>query len=393
MNQFVDQFLNETYSSPNEYKIIESSNANFAGMPAQKIVMYEYVGDRTTKVERTIGIQNGTAYMIKYVAEPGQYSNYYPIAQRMTDSFQPSSSRQQVAGVPQTQLNEIVSNMTQGQNGTEPLTPSTISEQQRQTDQGAILLQPRSDDLSNLPQLPNELLLTDDVFGDSRLPLESYITNGIVTDITSSRSTKGELNEWYPIVIFSFNEPSQIGLVNVEHVLSEPIKSYDSPEDILEDANYWKDVPLNEQVVLEMNQPGLNYLVAAVQFANGTYGVYSGAMDVDAFGSKSDGENYLDFQMDEGAEFNILDKSDIEDIQSDPGFQRAASNVICSELNNNGFQVCQQGTASSPNIDRSALEGEDNESSDNDNGDNGDGDRDDEGDNEENLLFGDSNQY
>jgi PsbP-like protein len=341
MNQFIDQFLNETYSSPNEYRIIESSNATFAGMPAQKIVLYEYVEGRTTKVERTIGIQNGTAYMTKYVAEPGQYSTYYPVAQRMIDSFQPSL-RQQVAGVPQTQLDGVPSNLTQSQNGTEPLAQSTLSEQRNQTDQGGILLQPPSGDLNQPAQLPDELLVTDNVFGDSRLPLESYTTNGIVTDITSSRATKGELSEWYPIVIFNFNEPSQLGLVNVEHVLSGPIKSYDSPEDILEDANYWKDIPLNEQVVLEMNQPGLNYLVAAVQFANGTYGVYSGTMDVDAFGAKSDGEDYLDFQMDEGADFNILDKSDIEDIQSDPGFQQAASDSICSELNENGFQVCQQ---------------------------------------------------
>ena len=69
---------------------------------------------------------------------------------------------------------------------------------------------------------------------------------------------------------FHFNQPSQIGLGNVRHVLTGPIKSYGSPEDILEDANYWGHLPLNEQLVLEMNQPGLNYPVVAVQFANGT---------------------------------------------------------------------------------------------------------------------------
>jgi hypothetical protein len=146
-----------------------------------------------------------------------------------------------------------------------------------------------------------------------------------------------------------------------------------------------------------MNQPGLNYIVAAIQFANGTNGVYSGVIDVDAFGSKSDGENYLDFQMDEGADFNILDKSDIEDIQLDPGFQQAASDSICSELNKSGFQVCQQEQASTPNIEGSAptisssepdSEGDDdNEGSDGDDEDDGDGDGDEDGDNEEDLLF------
>ena len=58
-SQFVKQFLNEAYSSPSDYKIIESSNTTFAGMPAQKIIMYEYGDDSNSKVQRTIGIHNG----------------------------------------------------------------------------------------------------------------------------------------------------------------------------------------------------------------------------------------------------------------------------------------------------------------------------------------------
>ena len=81
-------------------------------MPAQKIIMYEYGDDSNSKVQRTIGIHNGTAYMIKYLAEPGQFDSYLPTAQAMIDSFQPSI-RQQITGVPQERLNDIVSNMTQ----------------------------------------------------------------------------------------------------------------------------------------------------------------------------------------------------------------------------------------------------------------------------------------
>jgi hypothetical protein len=172
--------------------------------------------------------------------------------------------------------------------------------------------------------------------------------------------------------------------------LSGPIKSYDSPEDILEDANYWENIPLNEQVVLEMNQPGLNYLVAVVQFANGTSGIYPAVMDVDASGSKSQGEDNLEFRMDEGEELNILDKSDIGNIQEDPGFQQAASNIICSELNNYGFQVCQQqgiaasNTIEQPSPTRSAdiaslfEEEEEDEEEDNGNEDDDDGENDDD---------------
>jgi|RhiMetdeSRZDD1v2_1073273.scaffolds.fasta_scaffold00052_63 hypothetical protein len=77
-------------------------------------------------------------------------------------------------------------------------------------------------------------------------------------------------------------------------------------------------------------------------------------MNVDAFGTKSQAEDYLDFQEDEGSDFNIIDKSDVKDIQSDPGFQQAASDIICSELNENGFKVCQQEPVGTPNIEGSA---------------------------------------
>lgn len=62
-------------------------------------------------------------------------------------------------------------------------------------------------------------------------------------------------------------------------MLLGPIKSYDTLNDILEESRYYTNVPLNEQVVLELDQPGLNYFIASVQFANNTIGVYSNIMD------------------------------------------------------------------------------------------------------------------
>ena len=104
----------------------------------------------------------------------------------MIDSFQPSIS-QQITGVPQAQLNDIVSNMTQ--NRTEP---NHLHRLQFYNKKIGILLQPQSRVLGHA-ELPKILLVRDDVTEDSRLPLRFSITNGIVTDVTSSGSTKGEL--------------------------------------------------------------------------------------------------------------------------------------------------------------------------------------------------------
>jgi hypothetical protein len=168
LREFVDQFLKETYPSPTDYRIIETSNTTLAGMNAQKILMYEYIGEKNSKVMRTVGIANGTAYMIKYLAEPGQFSAYLPIAQTMIDSFQPSLTRTSVSAEPRPSLSSPVNgtsvNNSQGLNTTQLDVGSEPSEQ-LQPPQSETILQPKSNGSNDLPQLPQRLTLTDDVAG------------------------------------------------------------------------------------------------------------------------------------------------------------------------------------------------------------------------------------
>jgi hypothetical protein len=92
-----------------------------------------------------------------------------------------------------------------------------------------------------------------------------------------------------------------------------------------------------------MDSTGSNYLIASVQFANGSQGVYPNIMDMDSIFTKGTSEDQVDYRMDNGEEYNILDNSDVNDIQLDPSFQQIASKIICSDLDSNGFQVCRQG--------------------------------------------------
>ena len=124
------------------------------------------------------------------------------------------------------------------------------------------------------------------------------------------------------------------------------IKSYDSADDVLEEANYWKDIPLDKKVALELDHPGLHYFVAAVEFANGTSGIYSGKMDADVIGIKPSFDEFIQFQLGPGETSSGIvkvEQSDIDTSLSDPPFQRVASEIICSDLNDNGFRVCNEG--------------------------------------------------
>ncbi|MDW0282409.1 MAG: hypothetical protein QN720_07875 [Nitrososphaeraceae archaeon] len=205
------------------------------------------------------------------------------------------------------------------------------------------------------PKLPEALVITDNARGDTQLPLRSSIINEKpIAELIASESGQGSLDEYFPIVTFHFKTSpaeSKEASANVKHVLIGPVKSYNSPDTILKEANYWKDIPLNKKVALEIDHPGPHYLIASVQFANSTSGIYSGVMDVNALGIKpSSSGGSIQFKLDEARaaslEFTKMDQSDIEISESDPAFQLIASKIICSDLNNHGFEGCEGGKES-----------------------------------------------
>jgi hypothetical protein len=200
------------------------------------------------------------------------------------------------------------------------------------------------------PELPQSLQVTDSTMGDAQLPLRaSIINNEPIGELANASQDKGELGEYFPIVAFHFDKKPvgfKEGSTIVNHVLLGPIKSYDSADSVLDEANYWKDILLDKKVALEIDHPGLHYFIASVQFANGTSGIYSGIMEVNATGIKPSADESIQFQL--GPE-NVasgvakVDQADMKASESDPVFQQIASRIICSDLSNNGFEVCEVG--------------------------------------------------
>lgn len=200
------------------------------------------------------------------------------------------------------------------------------------------------------PVLPQSLRVTDISTGDSQLPLRaSIINNERVGELTDASQNRGKLGEYFPIVVFHLDaQPVEFekGSTIIKHVLMGQIKSYDSTDDVLEEANYWKNIPLDKKVALELDYPGLHYFVAAVEFANGTSGIYSGKMDANVIGIKPSFGEFIQFQLGLGETSSgivKIEQSDIDTSLSDLPFQRVASEIICSDLSDNGFRVCNEG--------------------------------------------------
>ena len=353
VDQFIKEFLNSTYSSPTEYRVIETSDARLLNMPAKKIVMYEY-GVDSSKVMRLVTLSDNTAYMIKYTAEPGSFDEYLPVAQSMADSLQLLNSTNSFAN----------SNIT---SSSDPVLDS------------ASLTDLPSQNADNNMALPETLIVKDDMHGDNRLALRSTVngSQATVADLSSSRA--GELYDWNPVVTFGFEERAKVGLLNINQLLIGPIKSYESKEDILEQAVYYQNIPINEEVVMPVDSKGLNYVIASVMFSNGNSGIYSSVVNVDASGTKSAADDYLDYRIDQGEAFNILDDTNIEDVENSPVFLAISSQVICSELKENGFDVCGSNTETIGD-DTITISSESDNSDESDNGNN---DEDNEDDNDD----------
>ena len=239
------------------------------------------------------------------------------------------------------------------------------------------------------PVLPQSLRVTDISMGDAQLPLRaSIIDNERVGELADASQNRGKLGEYFPIVVFHLDaQPLEFekGSTIIKHVLMGQIKSYDSTDDVLEEANYWKNIPLDKKVTLELDYPGLHYFVAAVEFANGTYGIYSGKMDANVIGIKPSFGEFIQFQLEPGEtspEIVKLEQSDIDTSLSDLPFQRVASEIICTDLSDNGFRVCNEGEEEDAGEDTILRVNDEDEDEDNDTNINNDDDEEDKDDNE-----------
>jgi hypothetical protein len=376
LNDFTNKYLNRLSTLNTEFQINNITDGTLAGKPA-KIIFSEEMDllNRISDVMRIFTISDGAVYRINYVADPQWFSEYIPIAQKMIASYE-------IVNLPKNELNPISSTLTTDQTQT-----SVIGGNSSFPGLGSAT-QP----IENI--LPDNLIVTDNTDNNARLPLR-FVTDGsgITTETKTSGVPEGSIFGYNPVLTFHFVERPNIGIVKVNDLIMGQIKTYDSLSDILESSQYWKDIPLNDEVVLQLDNAGLHYLVASVQFSNGTSGIYSSVVDVESDQrTKSASDSEFEREQDNGANYNVINSMDIEDILNTPVFYQKSSALICSHLSLYGFKICEEG-AQNPSgnedlgtisiIDDSNGDDEDDENNENNNDDNEDDD-DDNGDDNDN---------
>ena len=376
LNDFTNKYLNRLSTVNTEFQINNITDGTLAGKPAKIIFSKEMdILNRISDVMRIFTISDGVVYRINYVADPKWFSEYMPVAQKMIGSYeiisQPKNNLNSVSSALTTTNQTQISTSGDISNFTNPVTSSTTA----------------TTPIGNL--LPESLVLTDNTDNNARLPLRFVTGNsGITTETNTSGVPEGSVFGYNPVLTFHFVERPNIGIVKINDLIMGQIKTYDSLSDILEGSQYWKDIPLNDEVVLRLDNAGLHYLVASVQFSNGTSGIYSSVIDVESDQrTKSSSDSELEREQDNGANYNVIDSLNVEDILNTPVFYQKSSTLICSHLSLYGFKICEEGGQNPSGtedldtisiIDSNNEDDEDNDDN-NNNDDNEDTDDDDDG--------------
>jgi len=71
-----------------EVKVVNSSYVTFAGLKGYQTIYYDSGGDSNLKGLDIFTVKDHVFYLLVYTAQPGSFSHYFPITQRMIDSFQ-----------------------------------------------------------------------------------------------------------------------------------------------------------------------------------------------------------------------------------------------------------------------------------------------------------------
>ena len=244
--------------------------------------------------------------------------------------------------------NSTDNSLSSNSNSPLPLSNSPNSNTENAANKNA---QPSFDAQQGLPlsktigiyDLPKNIILTDDFGKNNKIPIRAFFSEGLITQLEKpsvNKQVKFKLDDWNQNMILGFQDTSALNFVNIKNILVGQIKSYDSVEDALEDATYWENVPLNDEIMLRFENKGLNFIIMEVTFQNGVSGVYHAIFNLDAYGSESSADDLLDYRMDkENANYNIVDDSKPE-IEVNSPFWQISQIIVCEDLKYNGFRVC-----------------------------------------------------
>jgi hypothetical protein len=106
----------------------------------------------------------------------------------------------------------------------------------------------------------------------------------------------------------------------------------------LTNAKLWRNIPLNEQTVLRLDNKGLNFMIVEVDFTNSLFGLYSGVFDMQTSLDKNFYNGQLRDDLREDKSLQVASTS--EHSTKKELYWDAVKPLVCNNLDSFGFKVC-----------------------------------------------------
>ena len=203
--------------------------------------------------------------------------------------------------------------------------------------------QPLDKDGSNTRiDLPSEILLEINKTFATPIPLRVIQINESMIENKPVESKPFEFSEWYPSISFHILNETLPGNNKIIWILMGKITSFESIEEMLNDAVFYKNVPLDKKVLLPLAVGGASFMLVKVQFTDKHSGIYYEVFDGNQEGDKPLLDDYLEsVSVNEKMYEIIANSSSVHEVFSDPVFNRSASSIICKEYLKHGNPICQ----------------------------------------------------
>jgi hypothetical protein len=126
--------------------------------------------------------------------------------------------------------------------------------------------------------------------------------------------------------------------LNIKQLFIGKIKSYPNSTQALESGSLFKEIGLNQDTVLKLEDDGPSYMVVEVQFGKNISGIYSVTFYNTPYGDKSSDCAQLANELNNN-NWEVVNSSAVETKLGD-SFMSVVQSVMCHTIRSYGFQVC-----------------------------------------------------
>jgi hypothetical protein len=188
--------------------------------------------------------------------------------------------------------------------------------------------------------VPTNISVLPESLPEGNLYFFSILSNGT---ITYTRNLTDEvfpfqLNRWYQQIQFvpNYQNLSPHENLTITNLVIGQMSDFDNFDRLLDQARIYKHVPLNSNLILDLPNNDVSFMLAQVRFPDGYSGIYYGLYDGNQKTDKSELESYMN------PESNPSNISFVPatEIKSNNLFYNITFTLVCNDLYKLGYNRC-----------------------------------------------------